>query len=58
MRIVYFCTSPGPGEHAGGVRVIYDHCHALNGMGIEAFVLHHRRGYEYPWAERSARTIS
>lgn len=58
MRIVYFCTSPGPGEHAGGVRVIYDHCHALNDMGIETFVLHHRRGYEYPWAERSARTIS
>ncbi|MEQ5843050.1 hypothetical protein N0A02_26700 [Paraburkholderia acidicola] len=58
MRIIYFCTSPGPGEHAGGVKVIYDHAHALTAMGIEAFVLPHRRGYEYPWSGRCARVIS
>jgi hypothetical protein len=58
MRIVYFCTSPESGTHAGGVKVIYDHCCALNDMGINAAILHERRGYVYPWASRSVPVIT
>ncbi|MFM0737756.1 hypothetical protein PQQ51_10990 [Paraburkholderia xenovorans] len=58
MRVVYFCTAPALGKHAGGVKVIYDHCRALNETGIDAVVLHERRGYEYPWAEHAVPTIA
>jgi hypothetical protein len=58
MRTIYFCTSPKSGQHAGGVKVIYDHSHSLNNLGIESFVLHERRGYQYPWVKRQPRTIS
>lgn len=57
MRVIYFCTSPSPGAHAGGVKVIYDHCNALNRMGVASAVLHERRGYKYPWASDAAPTI-
>lgn len=58
MRIVYLCTSPKSGAHAGGVKVIYDHCRALNDMGINAAIIHERRGYVYPWASQSVPLIT
>jgi hypothetical protein len=58
MRIVYFCTSPGPGQHAGGVKVIYDHVRALVDLGVPACVMHERSGYRYPWTEFSVPTIA
>lgn len=58
MRVIYFCTSPRPGTHAGGVKVIYDHARALTAMGVEAFILHERRGYRYPWTDQPVPTIA
>lgn len=58
MRVVYVCTSPSPRAHAGGVKVIYDHCSALNEMGVDAAILHERRGYVYPWTEHTVPTIA
>ncbi|UXZ34201.1 hypothetical protein K6V71_07210 [Cupriavidus gilardii] len=58
MRVVYYSTAPKPESHAGGVKVIYDHCNALNDMGIPAAILHERRGYLYRWARRPAPTIA
>ncbi|MGF6919807.1 glycosyltransferase [Paraburkholderia sp. 40] len=59
MRLVYFCTSPRANEHAGGVKVIYDHSIRLNNSGmIASAIMHERRGYEYPWAEHAAHLIS
>lgn len=58
MRIIYFCTCPGSGKHAGGVKVIYDHVRALVQLGIPAYVMHERNGYRYPWAELSVPTIA
>ncbi|MCA7084529.1 hypothetical protein K7G19_13030 [Cupriavidus sp. DB3] len=58
MRVIYYATSPRPDAHAGGVKVIYDHCNALNDMGIPAAILHERRGHLYRWARRPAPTIA
>lgn len=58
MRIIYFCTCPGPGKHAGGVKVIYDHVRALVKLGVPAYVMHERNGYRYPWAGFSVPTIA
>jgi hypothetical protein len=59
VRLVYFCTSPRANEHAGGVKVIYDHSSRLNSNGVIASaIMHDRRGYEYPWAEHGARLIA
>ncbi|MGF6781144.1 glycosyltransferase [Paraburkholderia sp. GAS334] len=51
MRIIYFCTSPRHGEHAGGVKVIYDHVRAMVELGVPAYVMHERSGYRYPWTD-------
>ncbi|CAB3786197.1 hypothetical protein LMG28614_02251 [Paraburkholderia ultramafica] len=59
MRLVYFCTSPRTNEHAGGVKVIYDHSSRLNNSGvISSAIMHDRRGYEYPWVKHAAHLIS
>lgn len=58
MRVIYFCTSPKSGEHAGGVKVIYNHSLQLNSLGVESFVLHERKGYHYRWIEHKAPMIS
>lgn len=58
MRIVYFCTCPKPGKHAGGVKVIYDHVRALAKLGVPAYVMHERESYRYPWAGFSVPTIA
>ncbi|MGF6976731.1 hypothetical protein QFZ94_005181 [Paraburkholderia sp. JPY465] len=59
VRLVYFCTSPRANEHAGGVKVIYDHSSRLNSSGlITSAIMHDRRGYEYPWAEHGAQLTS
>lgn len=58
MRIIYFCTSPRPNEHAGGVKVIYDHCRTMNRIGIESYVLHDKINYKYKWDPQPIKTIT
>lgn len=58
MRIIYFCTAPQRGAHAGGVKVIYDHSCRLNAMGVESYVLHERQGYVYPWTSHRIQPLS
>jgi glycosyltransferase involved in cell wall biosynthesis len=49
--VYYLCPDhPTP---SGGVRAIYRHVDLLNAAGIEATVLHHRRGFSCRWFEHS-----
>ena len=51
---VYFLT-PDLDIPAGGVRVMYSHVDLLNSAGVEAAVLHQRKGFRCSWFENTTR---
>lgn len=51
---IYFLT-PDFNEPSGGIRVIYRHVDILNSAGINALVLHQRRGFRCNWFENQTR---
>ena len=51
---VYFLT-PDYDTPAGGVRVMYRHVDLLNEAGIEAAVLHQRKGFRCTWFDNTTR---
>lgn len=51
---IYFLT-PDHQEPSGGIRVIYRHVDILNDAGVDAFVLHQRRGFRCSWFENQTR---
>lgn len=53
-RTVYYLC-PDHASPSGGVRAIYRHVDLLNEAGIDAAVLHHRRGFSCRWFEHSTR---
>jgi glycosyl transferase family 1 len=50
----YFLT-PDFDQPAGGVRVFYRHVDALNAAGVDAAVLHSRRGFSCTWFDHETR---
>jgi glycosyltransferase involved in cell wall biosynthesis len=56
-RTVYYLC-PDHDSPSGGVRAIYRHVDLLNEAGIEAAVLHHRRGFSCGWFEHSTRVLA
>jgi glycosyltransferase involved in cell wall biosynthesis len=54
--VYYLC--PDHATPSGGVRAIYRHVDLLNEAGIDAAVLHHRRGFSCRWFEHSTRVIA
>jgi glycosyltransferase involved in cell wall biosynthesis len=54
--VYYLC--PDTNKPSGGVRTIYQHVDILNSMGIEAFVLHHRRGFFCKWFEHQTKVLA
>lgn len=53
MRIIYLCTAPTANQHAGGVKVIYDHAILLNDIGYKSAVIHEKANYKYKWADKT-----
>jgi len=51
---VYFLT-PDYDDPSGGIRVIYRHVDILNAAGINALVLHQKRGFRCSWFENDTR---
>lgn len=51
-RVVYL--SPDSQRPTGGVKVIYRHVEALRAMGVEACVMHERKGFRCTWFESTA----
>jgi Glycosyl transferases group 1 len=51
---VYFLT-PDHNMPAGGVRVMYNHVDLLNKVGIEAAVLHQKKGFRCTWFDNTTR---
>jgi glycosyltransferase involved in cell wall biosynthesis len=56
-RTVYYLC-PDHASPSGGVRAIYRHVDLLNEAGIDAAVLHHRRGFSCGWFEHSTRVLA
>ena len=56
-RTVYYLC-PDHASPSGGVRAIYRHVDLLNAAGIDAAVLHHRRGFSCRWFEHSTRVVA
>ncbi|HEY2055859.1 MAG TPA: glycosyltransferase [Solirubrobacterales bacterium] len=56
-RTVYYLC-PDHASPSGGVRAIYRHVDLLNEAGIDAAVLHHRRGFSCRWFEHSTRVLA
>jgi glycosyltransferase involved in cell wall biosynthesis len=56
-RTVYYLC-PDHASPSGGVRAIYRHVDLLNGAGIDAAVLHHRRGFACGWFEHSTPVVA
>jgi glycosyltransferase involved in cell wall biosynthesis len=54
--VYYLC--PDHGTPSGGVRAIYRHVDLLNEAGVDAAVLHHRRGFSAGWFEHSTRIVA
>jgi hypothetical protein len=57
-RPVVYYLSPDLGSPSGGVRNIYRHVDALNALGIDAAVLHGRRGFRCGWFPHQTRVTS
>jgi glycosyltransferase involved in cell wall biosynthesis len=53
---LYFLT-PDNQRPSGGIRVIYRHVDILNEAGIDAVVLHQRRGFRCTWFDNQTRII-
>jgi len=51
---VYFLT-PDHNAPAGGVRVMYNHVDLLNKAGIEAAILHQKKGFRCTWFDNTTR---
>lgn len=51
---IYFLT-PDYNEPAGGIKVIYRHVDILNQAGIDAAVLHQRKGFRCNWFDNETR---
>lgn len=51
---VYFLT-PDYNEPAGGIKVIYRHVDILNKAGIDAAILHQRKGFRCSWFNNDTR---
>ena len=51
---IYFLT-PDSQQPSGGIRVIYRHVDILNAAGIDAAVLHQRRGFRCTWFDNQTR---
>lgn len=52
-RHIYFlCLVEG--KPIGGLRKIYEHVEILNRMGLQAYVLHNKKGFRYDWFESTA----
>lgn len=49
---VYYLT-PDFDEPAGGTRVLYRHVDHLNAVGVDAVILHSRRGFRCTWFEHA-----
>lgn len=54
--VYYLC--PDSNEPSGGVRTIYQHVDILNLVGIEAFVLHHNRGFICTWFQHQTKVLA
>jgi glycosyltransferase involved in cell wall biosynthesis len=55
--IVYYLCPDG-NEPSGGIRTIYQHVDVLNSIGIEAFVVHHRRSFVCNWFEHATKVLA
>lgn len=55
--IVYYLC-PDSNKPSGGIRTIYQHVDALNSIGIEAFVVHHRRGFVCEWFKHQTKVVA
>ena len=55
-RIVY--VSPDSNAPTGGIKVIYKHVELLNALGVEACVLHFKRGFRCDWFANTAPVIA
>jgi len=53
---IYFLT-PENNKPSGGVKVIYRHTDILNRNGIDAAVLHQKRGFRAAWFENTTRIV-
>jgi glycosyltransferase involved in cell wall biosynthesis len=49
MPIYFLC--PDDEEPFGGIRTIYRHAAILRRHGYDAYVVHERRGFRYPWSQ-------
>lgn len=54
MEMIYY-VCPDRNHPSGGIRVIYRHVDILNSNGIEASVLHSKRGFRCTWFENQTR---
>ncbi len=50
-----FFLCPDLNEPLGGIRTIYRHVDILNGSGLTAFVLHHKRGFRCTWFKNNTK---
>lgn len=50
-RSTFYFLTPDHQQPSGGIRAIYRHVDILNSAGINAFVLHQRRGFRCTWFE-------
>lgn len=55
-RVYYLC--PDSNAPSGGIRTIYQHVDLLNSIGIEAAVVHHRRGFACTWFKHQTKTMA
>ncbi len=55
-RVFYLC--PDTNIPTGGIRTIYQHVDVLNSIGVDAFVLHQRRGFVCTWFKHQTRVVS
>ncbi|MEY2894210.1 MAG: hypothetical protein RJA98_4118 [Pseudomonadota bacterium] len=54
-RFVY--VSPDSNTPTGGIKVIYKHVELLNALGVEACVMHFKRGFRCDWFANTAPVI-
>jgi len=56
MSIYYLCLND-PKHPVGGVRVMYRHVDILNDAGVEAYIIHKRKGFRCTWFENSTPVV-
>lgn len=55
-KVYYLC--PDSNAPSGGIRTIYQHVDVLNSIGIDASVVHHRRGFACTWFKHQTKVIA